>query len=97
MRSEWNRSSHSRGARRGRNGATRVAEDAGEPGPCPENGGAPPTTAGIAHEIKNLLNFVNNFAGLSVELLEELRERRRRQSVHSIPASARRSSRRSGC
>jgi two-component system, NtrC family, sensor kinase len=31
-------------------------------------------TAGIAHEIKNPLNFVNNFAGLSGELLEELRE-----------------------
>jgi two-component system, NtrC family, sensor kinase len=30
-------------------------------------------TAGIAHEIKNPLNFVNNFAGLSIELLEELR------------------------
>ena len=31
-------------------------------------------TAGIAHEIKNPLNFVNNFAGLSVELLGELKE-----------------------
>ena len=31
-------------------------------------------TAGIAHEIKNPLNFVNNFAGLSVELLDELME-----------------------
>jgi signal transduction histidine kinase/methyl-accepting chemotaxis protein len=31
-------------------------------------------TAGIAHEIKNPLNFVNNFAGLSGELLGELRE-----------------------
>jgi two-component system NtrC family sensor kinase len=31
-------------------------------------------TAGIAHEIKNPLNFVNNFAGLSVELLEELKQ-----------------------
>jgi PAS domain S-box-containing protein len=31
-------------------------------------------TAGIAHEIKNPLNFVNNFAGLSVELLDELKE-----------------------
>src|SRR6516164_3204456 len=31
-------------------------------------------TAGIAHEIKNPLNFVNNFAGLSVELLNELKE-----------------------
>ncbi len=30
--------------------------------------------AGIAHEIKNPLNFVNNFAGLSVELLGELKE-----------------------
>src|SRR6202040_3807688 len=31
-------------------------------------------TAGIAHEIKNPLNFVNNFANLSVELLDELKE-----------------------
>ena len=31
-------------------------------------------TAGIAHEIRNPLNFVNNFAGLSSELIEELRE-----------------------
>ena len=31
-------------------------------------------TAGVAHEIKNPLNFVNNFAGLSSELLDELRE-----------------------
>jgi GAF domain-containing protein/nitrogen-specific signal transduction histidine kinase len=30
-------------------------------------------TAGIAHEIKNPLNFVNNFAELSVDLLEELK------------------------
>ena len=30
-------------------------------------------TAGIAHEIKNPLNFVNNFASLSVELLNELK------------------------
>jgi two-component system NtrC family sensor kinase len=30
-------------------------------------------TAGIAHEIKNPLNFVNNFAGLSRELLDELK------------------------
>jgi signal transduction histidine kinase len=31
-------------------------------------------SAGIAHEIKNPLNFVNNFAELSGELLQELRE-----------------------
>jgi signal transduction histidine kinase len=31
-------------------------------------------TAGIAHEIKNPLNFVNNFAELSAEILQELRE-----------------------
>ena len=30
-------------------------------------------TAGIAHEIKNPLNFVNNFAALSIELIEELK------------------------
>jgi two-component system NtrC family sensor kinase len=31
-------------------------------------------TAGIAHEIKNPLNFVNNFSALSVELTDELDE-----------------------
>jgi signal transduction histidine kinase/ligand-binding sensor domain-containing protein len=31
-------------------------------------------TAGIAHEIKNPLNFVNNFAELTVELVDELKE-----------------------
>ncbi|MBV8961778.1 MAG: HAMP domain-containing histidine kinase, partial [Hyphomicrobiales bacterium] len=30
-------------------------------------------TAGIAHEIKNPLNFINNFAALSRELIEELK------------------------
>ncbi|TAH14285.1 MAG: GHKL domain-containing protein [Runella slithyformis] len=30
-------------------------------------------TAGIAHEIQNPLNFVNNFSELSVELIEELK------------------------
>ena len=34
-------------------------------------------TAGIAHEIKNPLNFVNNFASLSVELLDELKQDRK--------------------
>ena len=29
-------------------------------------------TAGIAHEIKNPLNFVNNFSGVSAEMLDEL-------------------------
>jgi signal transduction histidine kinase len=31
-------------------------------------------TAGIAHEIKNPLNFVNNFSGISTELIDELQE-----------------------
>ena len=31
-------------------------------------------TAGIAHEIKNPLNFVNNFSGISAELIDELRD-----------------------
>ena len=31
-------------------------------------------TAGIAHEIKNPLNFVNNFAGISAELIGELQD-----------------------
>ena len=35
-------------------------------------------TAGIAHEIQNPLNFVNNFSELSIELIEELREESRK-------------------
>jgi two-component system, NtrC family, sensor kinase len=31
-------------------------------------------TAGIAHEIKNPLNFVNNFSGVSTELITELQD-----------------------
>jgi len=31
-------------------------------------------TAGIAHEMKNPLNFVNNFSGISAELIVELQE-----------------------
>ncbi|RYY08801.1 MAG: hypothetical protein EOO36_23270, partial [Cytophagaceae bacterium] len=35
-------------------------------------------TAGIAHEIQNPLNFVNNFAEVSTELAQELAEERAR-------------------
>ena len=31
-------------------------------------------TAGIAHEIKNPLNFINNFSGVSAEMIDELRD-----------------------
>ena len=35
-------------------------------------------TAGIAHEIKNPLNFINNFSALTAELIGELHGRLRR-------------------
>src|SRR6056297_3546638 len=38
-------------------------------------------TAGIAHEIKNPLNFVNNFSELSMELVEEIRHEIRDMSL----------------
>ena len=38
-------------------------------------------TAGIAHEIKNPLNFVNNFSGVSAELIDELQETLDRMTV----------------
>ena len=43
-------------------------------------------TAGIAHEIKNPLNFVNNFADLSSELVHELGEEL--QKLRAAPAGA---------
>jgi PAS domain S-box-containing protein len=45
-------------------------------------------TAGIAHEIKNPLNFVNNFAETSVELIEEL-EKEMKQFGDRIDGEAR--------
>ena len=36
-------------------------------------------TAGIAHEIQNPLNFVNNFSEMSVELISELKEERSKE------------------
>ena len=36
-------------------------------------------TAGIAHEIQNPLNFVNNFAEVSGELIQEIKEERQKQ------------------
>jgi signal transduction histidine kinase len=41
-------------------------------------------TAGIAHEIQNPLNFVNNFADLSLELLEELKESNDTEDMKAI-------------
>jgi len=44
-------------------------------------------TAGIAHEIKNPLNFVNNFSEVILELVEEAREEVRRGTGDGEPAS----------
>lgn len=41
--------------------------------------------AGIAHEIRNPLNFVNNFAGISVELSQELIEEIENQAKNLDP------------
>lgn len=40
-------------------------------------------TAGIAHEIQNPLNFVNNFSELSIELADELREEFNKMDIPS--------------
>ena len=45
-------------------------------------------TAGIAHEIKNPLNFVNNFSDLSVDLVRELKEELE-QHAESLPEETR--------
>jgi signal transduction histidine kinase len=44
-------------------------------------------TAGIAHEIKNPLNFVNNFSEVSLELVEEIREEIRQVTEDRGPGS----------
>jgi signal transduction histidine kinase len=45
-------------------------------------------TAGIAHEIQNPLNFVNNFSEVSVELLEELKEEAQHGNTQEVIAIA---------
>lgn len=41
-------------------------------------------TAGIAHEIQNPLNFVNNFAETNAELIEELKEEVRTSNLSEV-------------
>ena len=45
-------------------------------------------TAGIAHEIQNPLNFVNNFSDVSIELLEELKEEEEKGNKGEVIAIA---------
>ena len=52
--------------------AKRIASRAGSPRADREARFARPTYRGIAHEIKNPLNFVNNFSSISSELIDEL-------------------------
>ncbi|OGX88351.1 hypothetical protein BEN48_09710 [Hymenobacter glacialis] len=44
-------------------------------------------TAGVAHEIQNPLNFVNNFSELSLELLAELEEEQQQPSPNLVLAN----------
>ncbi len=41
-------------------------------------------TAGIAHEIQNPLNFVNNYSEVNVELIEEIRQELDKQNLDEI-------------
>ncbi|HRH51132.1 MAG TPA: ATP-binding protein [Panacibacter sp.] len=45
-------------------------------------------TAGIAHEIQNPLNFVNNFSDVNKELLEELKEEADKGNLEDVKAIA---------
>ena len=45
-------------------------------------------TAGIAHEIQNPLNFVNNFSEVSVELIEEMNEELKKGDLKEAQAIA---------
>ncbi|MFI5152504.1 MAG: tetratricopeptide repeat protein [Chitinophagales bacterium] len=43
-------------------------------------------TAGIAHEIQNPLNFVNNFSEVNAELIEEMKEEIRKGKIEDVNA-----------
>ena len=46
-------------------------------------------TAGIAHEIQNPLNFVNNFSDINKELLVEMNEEISKQNFHEVTVLSR--------
>ncbi len=41
-------------------------------------------TAGVAHEIQNPLNFVNNFSDINYELLEDLKDAAKKEDIREI-------------
>src|SRR4029078_10248152 len=45
-------------------------------------------TAGIAHEIQNPLNFVNNFAEINTELIDEMKEEAEKGNLDEVTAIA---------
>ena len=45
-------------------------------------------TAGIAHEIQNPLNFVNNFSEVNTELIAEMREEIKKGNIEEVKAIA---------
>ncbi len=45
-------------------------------------------TAGIAHEIQNPLNFVNNFAEVSAEMIDDLKEELEKGDIEEVKAIA---------
>jgi signal transduction histidine kinase len=45
-------------------------------------------TAGIAHEIQNPLNFVNNFSDMNIELIEELEEELENGNIEEVKSLA---------
>jgi signal transduction histidine kinase len=45
-------------------------------------------TAGIAHEIQNPLNFVNNFSDLNAELISEMKDEIDKGNIHEVKAIA---------
>ena len=45
-------------------------------------------TAGIAHEIQNPLNFVNNFSEVNKELIDEMKEKLIKEILDEVKAIA---------
>ncbi|MBL0255218.1 MAG: hypothetical protein IPQ27_09720 [Chitinophagaceae bacterium] len=61
-------------ARKSRRSANRIAGHTKTTHPIRKNGFPGELTAGIAHEIQNPLNLVNNFSEVSTELIDEMKE-----------------------
>ena len=71
-------------SQRNRKGIYGIKSHAIPTDPIRKNGSLGELTAGIAHEIQNPLNFVNNFSEVSNEIIDEMKEEIEKENFEEV-------------